>query len=54
MNSFADSISDLAKQVSKEMGGITQNLTGTGWATLSIALLITGWYFLSGNSIKTS
>ena len=54
MNSFTDSIGELAQQVSKEMGGITQNLTGTGWATLSLALLITGWYFLSGNSIKTS
>ncbi|MDE0936433.1 MAG: hypothetical protein OSA89_11005 [Mariniblastus sp.] len=54
MGSFTQSIGSFARQVSQEMGEITQSLTGTGWATLSIALLISGWYFLSGNSIKTS
>ena len=30
MHSLPDSIGDIAQQVSREMGGITQNLTGTG------------------------
>ncbi|MFK7766932.1 MAG: hypothetical protein AB8B55_06890 [Mariniblastus sp.] len=37
-----------------ELGDIAQYLDGTGWAGLAIVLVVSGWFFLKGNTIRST
>lgn len=54
MDTITRYLTNYLYRLSREMAEIAQHLDGTGWAMVSAALLICGWFFLRGNKIKST
>lgn len=54
MDTVSRSLTNYLSRLSRELAEIAQQLDGTGWAMVSAALLVCGWFFLKGNKIKST
>ncbi|MEL7499897.1 MAG: hypothetical protein AAFN77_20000 [Planctomycetota bacterium] len=54
MDSIMNSASSYLRKMGSEVGDMAKELDGTGWAIVSVALLICGWFFLRGKKIKST
>lgn len=47
-----ESGSRLLSKMGRELCQVAKELDGNGWAMVSVALVICGWFFLKGNKVK--
>jgi hypothetical protein len=48
------SFQNFTSQLFRQMGAAAKQLDGTGWACVSVALVVFGWFFLKGSKIRST
>ena len=52
MDAILNSIGRYVTQLINELGQIASRIDGHGWACISLALLVFGWFWLKGDKVK--